>query len=149
MKEILFKDLAYRIIGAGINVYNQIGPFLQEPAYQTAMEIELSHQGIPYSAKHPVSIVYREFLVATGQIDFLVDDSVVLELKAASAIHPRHVSQVIQYLSAIERPLGLILNFGNIDRLESRRVPFSRNLERLRSERARTSSEAVGTDDAR
>lgn len=137
MTELLFRQLSYDIVGAAIEVYNRLGPFLQEPVYQKAMEIELGFLGIPYSAKRRLGIQYRGFSVGWGEIDLLVEESIVVELKAASAVHPSHVSQVLQYLAVVELPLGLILNFGNIDKLESRRVPFSQALETLRNRRNR------------
>ncbi len=148
MTKLLFEKLTYQIRGAAMEVYNRIGPFMQESVYQRSMEIELRHLGIPFEFKWPVAIRYRGSVVGSGEIDLLVDDEIVVELKAASTIHPRHVSQVIQYLAAIERPLGLILNFGNIERFEARRVPFSRNLEKLRSRCARSAEESDDPDQA-
>lgn len=133
MAEILFKELSYRVVGAAIEVYNRIGPFYQEWVYQRAMEIELRLLKIPYSVKVPAEILYRGFDIGHGEADLVVEDSIVIELKAASRIHPKHVSQVLQYLATLERPLGLVINFGNIDRLEFRRVPFSESLEKLRT----------------
>lgn len=132
MTELIYKQLSYEIVGAAIEIYNSIGSFYDEPVYQKAMEIELRFLGIPYVARRRVEIKHRGFQIGWGEPDFLVDDSIIVELKALSAIHPRHVSQVLKYLALTETPLGLIINFGNIERLETKRVPFSRNLKKLR-----------------
>ena len=140
MTELLFKKLSFDVVGAAMEVYNRLGPFFTEPTYQRAMEIELRFRGIPFLAKQPVQIPYRDYVVASGEVDLLVDDSIIVELKSASAIHPNHVSQTLTYLAACERSLGLVLNFGNIDKLQIKRIPFSGSLEILRSRRPEAAS---------
>ena len=148
MSELLCGQLSYDIVGAAIEVYNSIGSFYDEPSYQKAMEIELNFLGIPYVAKRRFEIEHRGFQIGWAEPDLLVDDSIVVELKALSSIHPRHVSQVLKYLALAERPLGLIINFGNIEKLETKRVPFSRSLRRLRDRRLCWSEESVEPDGA-
>jgi GxxExxY protein len=69
-------------------------------------------QGIPFKRQHPISVSYKGKPVGQGRLDILVDDKLIVELKAVSAIAPVHSAQVMSYLKATNLPLGLLINFN-------------------------------------
>jgi GxxExxY protein len=103
--------LTNAIIGAAIAVHRTLGPGHLESAYQRALEIELDHVGIPYKRQYPVTLRYRGQVVGEGRLDFLVEDKVIVDLKATESISPVFVAQMISYLKITHLKLGLILKF--------------------------------------
>jgi GxxExxY protein len=103
--------LARETIGAAIEVHRALGPGFLESIYEEAPCLELTHRGIPFARQVPIAIRYRSRPVGTSQLDLLVADQLVVELKAVPQILPIHVAQVISCLKAARRPLGLLLNF--------------------------------------
>ncbi|MDA2926272.1 GxxExxY protein [Acidobacteria bacterium AH-259-G07] len=124
----LYQDLSYEILGCAFDVYNELGPFLRESIYQRAMEIALSDKGLKWERQKSVPIQFRNQKIGTGLVDLLVEENVILELKAVDMIHPVFISQLVQYLSTSGLPLGYILNFGSIKRLQYQRVILSANI---------------------
>jgi len=106
------RDLTEEIIGAAIEVHRVLGPAYKEPIYQVALAHELILRGIPFEREKSLSVIYKGVVAGKHKLDFLVDDSVVVELKAVEAILDIHVSQVISYLAASKKKVGLILNFA-------------------------------------
>ena len=125
--EILFKELSYKIIGCCFEVYNALGPFYREIVYQRALEIELRRKGVRFKRKEPVEIRYLGETIARGELDLIVEDVVLLELKAVQNLHPQHVAQVIQYLATTGLKLGILVNFGSLQKLIYQRIPFGAN----------------------
>jgi GxxExxY protein len=105
-------DLAHAVIGAAIEVHRLLGPGYLEKVYQKALEIELGLRGIPFVPQHPVNLIYKGRDVGEGFLDLLVDDALVVELKAVDALAPIHKAQVISYLKATGLHLGLLINFN-------------------------------------
>jgi GxxExxY protein len=100
------------IIGAAIEVHRLLGPGYQESVYENALAIEFTHRGIRYVRQHPFQVFYKGEMVGEGRLDFLVEDKVVVDLKAVIELHPLFTSQIISYLRATHRKLGIILNFN-------------------------------------
>ena len=92
------------------------------------MEIALSDKGLKWERQKSSLIEFRGQKIGTGLMDLVVEEKIILELKAVDLIHPVFVSQLLQYLSASKLGLGYILNFGNIERLEHKRVILSVNI---------------------
>ncbi|RPJ61474.1 MAG: GxxExxY protein [Acidobacteria bacterium] len=122
--ELLHKDLSYQIIGACYAVYNALGPFFREIVYQRALAIELRYRGLTFDAKKPIEIKYRGSCISRWEPDFVVENQVVLELKTVEVLHPKHVSQVLQYLAVTGLRLGLLVSFGNLEKVTFKRIPF-------------------------
>ena len=121
--DLLYPDLSYRVIGCCFEVYNFLGPFYQENVYQRALEIELSHRQIQYERKRPVQLFYRDEKTGLYELDLVVENRIILELKSVEMLHPRHLSQMIQYLAATGVRLGIVINFGSLEKLAYRRIP--------------------------
>jgi GxxExxY protein len=106
-------ELSYAIIGACLEVHKVLGPGLLENTYQECLARELSLRGIPFEKEKPLPAEYKEVRVDCGyRLDFLVDGSVVVELKSIEAILPVHEAQVLTYLKLTGCKLGLLVNFN-------------------------------------
>jgi GxxExxY protein len=105
------EELAYRIIGAAIEVHRHLGPGFLESIYQKAMDHELGRSAIPFERQKPITVPYKEIEIAGQQLDLLVGGRIVVELKAVESIAPIHEAQLISYLKATRPRLGLLINF--------------------------------------
>ena len=101
------------IIGAAIEVHRTLGPGLLESAYQAALAYELNQRGYKVEQQKPVPMLYKEIKLDAGyRLDFLVNDKVVLEIKASDKIIPIHDAQLLSYLRLSGCKVGLIINFN-------------------------------------
>ncbi len=105
-------QLAYAVIGAAIEVHKELGPGFLEAVYEEALCFELKERGIPYLRQAEISVSYKGHPVGTGYIDILVDNRLVVELKAVDRIAPIHHAQILSYLKATNLLLGLLINFN-------------------------------------
>ena len=113
--------LTRQIIGSAMKVSNTLGAGFLEKPYENALAHELRKAGLSVKQQQPVTIFYDGIVVGDYVLDLLVEDKVVLELKACKAIDPAHVAQTINYLRATRYRIGLILNFGT-PRLQHKRL---------------------------
>ncbi|MBA4408534.1 MAG: GxxExxY protein [Bacteroidota bacterium] len=114
MNDFLYKDETYLIIGAAMEVHNELGPGFLEPVYQEAFEIELISQNIPYVREKIINIYYKnEKLKKEYSADFFCFDKIIVELKALNALNSDHESQLLNYLTATKTKVGLLINFGS------------------------------------
>ena len=104
--------ISERIIGAAIEVHRELGPGHDESAYQKAMEIELTARGVEFVAQCPIELLYKGYPIGRGRLDFLVNNSVVVEIKSVDAIARVHEMQVLSYLRVTRFRLGLLINFN-------------------------------------
>ncbi|MCA9598072.1 MAG: GxxExxY protein [Myxococcales bacterium] len=109
--------LARRVIGAAIEVHRCLGPGFLEAVYEEALCVELALHGIRFARQVPVGVKYKGELVGEARLDLLVEDELVVELKAVESIAPIHWAQVLSYLKATRHRLGLLINF-NVDVLQ-------------------------------
>jgi GxxExxY protein len=110
-------DLCGEIIGAAMKVHSTLGPGFLESVYQNALILELRTSGLKAEAERPISVRYNGQIVGAFTADLLVNDSVIVELKASQALAKPHEVQLVNYLTATGFNEGLLLNFG-ADRLE-------------------------------
>lgn len=120
MKEIN-DELTYKIIGCAMKVHNKLGNGFQEVIYQRCLAIELEKQGIPFLREQEMPIYYDEKAVGTRRADFIVGDSVLIELKAVIKLEDVHLAQGLNYLEAYKIEKGLMINFGSAS-LEVKRL---------------------------
>ena len=123
--KLLHEDLTRRIIGAGMDVYNGVGPGWDEWDYHRAMLKALSDRGLKAESHLRGKLMHREQCVDRFELDIMVEDKVVLELKQVrTGFAPEHHTQLINYLKFWKKDLGLLLNFG-ADRFLFKRVPYT------------------------
>ena len=123
MNEIIYRDEAYRIMGACFEVYTDKGCGFLEAVYQECLEIEFMEREIPFVAQPKLALSYRgQLLRQTYTPDFVCFDRIVLELKAVSAVADEHRAQVHNYLRATGHRLGLLVNFGHYPKVEYERI---------------------------
>jgi GxxExxY protein len=106
------ESLAYAVIGAAIEVHRALGAGFLERVYHEAVVTEFRLRGIPHKSKHLVAVKYKDYPIGEGELDFLVGDSIIVELKAVEKLSPIHEAQVISYLKMTNCPLGLLINFN-------------------------------------
>jgi GxxExxY protein len=111
--EYLHADLSRTIIGSAIEVHRQLGPGLLESVYGACLQDELAQRGIPYAREVPIQIRYKGRVLQTGyRADLIVDDKVLLELKAVEEVQPIHEAQLLTYLRLSRLRVGLLINFN-------------------------------------
>ncbi len=116
-----YDDITYKVIASAMEVHNGLGPGFPEEFYQRALAAEMEHQGLSFEREKPLEIFYREISVGLFYLDFLVEDAVVVEVKALGKLDSLHLEQVISYLVATGRGVGLLINFGTLS-LQHRRI---------------------------
>lgn len=114
-------DITEKIIQASIEVHKILGPGFMENIYEKALMYELSKIGMKYECQKPIEVPYKEIKAGEHRIDLIVEDAVIVELKAIKNFESIHRAILISYLKATDKEIGLLLNFGNtklqIDRL--------------------------------
>ena len=117
-----FAREGYRLVGAAMEVYNEMGGGLAEPIYQECMEIELGLREIPFDSQRELKTFYKGRELKRRFIpDLFVYDRVIAELKSQKSIEPEHESQLFNYLRLTRSPVGYLLNFGSKTGLEWKR----------------------------
>ena len=113
-EELIFKNEVFRIIGAAMNVSNELGAGFLEAVYQEALEMEFADNQIPFESQKKIEISYKNKTLKKKYIaDFLCHGSIIIEIKAIKKITGIEEAQLLNYLKATGLPLGIIINFGN------------------------------------
>src|SRR5437016_5462629 len=110
--ELLHKNITDKIIKGFYTVYNNLGFGFLEKVYENALFLELTGMGLYCEKQKPIKAHYNERVVGDYFADLIVNNSVIVELKAAEALIEEHELQLINYLKATEMEVGLLLNFG-------------------------------------
>ncbi|MEO5722247.1 MAG: GxxExxY protein [Chthoniobacterales bacterium] len=110
--ELRSGQLTQQIIAAAITVHRQLGPGFLESVYEEALAVEFALSGIRFVRQHPVALFYKDHQVGEHRLDFVIDDRIVVELKAISALHDIHFTIGRSYLKATHLQDGLLLNFA-------------------------------------
>jgi GxxExxY protein len=119
----IYKDLSYQIIGAAMDVHNELGPGFPEKVYQEGLIIALNQRHIPVLKEVAFDVAFRGQMVGSFRVDLLVDQAVIVELKALQGLDATCEQQIIAYLATTGRELGLLLNFGRGSLERKRFVP--------------------------
>lgn len=112
MQEKIQDDLTYQIIGCAMKVHNTLGNGFQEVIYQRCLAIEMDKQGLGFVREQEMPIYYEDVHVGTRRADFLVEDSVLVEIKAVIKMEDVHLAQGLNYLQAYRIDKGLLINRG-------------------------------------
>lgn len=106
-----------KIIGCAIEVHRNLGPGLLESTYQQCLAHELMLQKLPFSRECPMPVHYKGIQLDCGyRLDFLFEDTLIVELKAVDKVHPVHTAQLLTYMKLAQISTGLLINF-NVGRL--------------------------------
>ena len=126
MKTELKDELTFKIIGAAMKIHNTLGngfhgPPMRELIYQRCLAIELEKQGLGFAREEEMPIYYEGVQVGTRRADFLVENKILVELKAVIKLEDVHLAQGLNYLQAYQIDIGLLINFGSTS-LEYKRL---------------------------
>lgn len=124
-RELILKEEVYQIVGAAMEVANVLGAGFLEAVYQEALGIELKSRALPFVAQPTVRIAYKGRLLTKEYVpDFVCYDQVIVEIKALKGLTTIEQAQLLNYLKATGKPVGLLLNFG-APKLEWKRMILS------------------------
>ena len=114
MNKLAYEELTVRIIAGAIEVHKTLGPGFLESIYEAALVVELKRSGLKIESQKPLRIFYREALVGEHRLDLLVEDKILVELKAISALEDIHFAIARSYLKAAGLEHGLLLDFATL-----------------------------------
>jgi GxxExxY protein len=110
---VRINSITEKVIGCAIEVHRAIGPGLLESAYEECLCYELKEQGLNFKRQVPLPVVYKGVKLDCGYVlDIIVEDLVILEIKAVERVMPIHEAQLLSYLRMLDKRIGLILNFN-------------------------------------
>jgi len=121
-----YEDMTETIIGCAYRVYNKMGFGFLENVYERCLLIELHKAGMGTESQKPITVYYDDEIVGEFTADILVNDMIILELKSVRRVIKAHEVQLVNYLVATGKPVGLILNFGE------RKVEVKRKIKDLK-----------------
>jgi GxxExxY protein len=105
-------EISRRIIGAAIEVHRHLGPGLLESAYQSCLAFELKQLGLKMEEQKPLPVVYQQVKLDCGyRLDMVVEDEIIVEIKAIEKLLPIHDAQLLSYLRLAKKRVGLLMNF--------------------------------------
>lgn len=111
--ELYNHPLSHKVIGCAIAVHRALGPGLLESTYEQCLAHEMHLTGLSFTQQQPMPVRYKGVNLDCGyRLDFLVEDFLVVELKAVDRISPIHQAQLLTYMKLAEAPIGLIINFN-------------------------------------
>ena len=116
-----FEELSKKIIGAAIEVHRELGPGFLENIYEEALKIELSEHNLNYDSQKEIKIKYLENEIGIHRLDLLVENKIIIELKAVKEFADIHFAQLRSYLKATGLKTGLLFNFSR-PTLEIKRI---------------------------
>ncbi len=122
MKSYLYEELTKKIIRCFYNVYDTLGYGFLESVYEKALMVEFENNNIKAETQKEIKVMYKDRIVGDFRADILVEDKVIIELKAVSKLMPIHEVQVVNYLKSTGIKIGLLVNFG--EKLEFKRKIF-------------------------
>ncbi len=122
-ESLQYRELTEKIIGLFYDVYNELGFGFLESVYEEAMAIALTEAGLKIQRQYPVPVWFRNRQIGDFKADLLVEEKIILELKAARALDLAYEKQLLNYLRGTRLEVGLLLNFG--PKAEFKRLAFS------------------------
>jgi GxxExxY protein len=109
---MLHEELTRKIIRCAMNVHSILGNGFQEVIYQRALSVEMGLQNIAFQREMEMDVLYKGIQVGTRRVDFFVENSIMVELKAIIDLEEVHLAQAMNYLEAYNMEVGLLINFG-------------------------------------
>ena len=114
-------DLTEKVIGIAINIHKEVGPGFREKYYQRALYLDFQKAGLKFEREKKITLTYRNIVLGYHALDFVVENSLVVELKSMKELSDVEIGQLVSYLRLTGYRVGLLLNFGG-SRLEIKRV---------------------------
>ena len=108
----IHSEITSRIIKEAYHVFNVLGYGFLESVYERSLEIRLKKAGFSVSRQQPIKVFFEDEIVGNFDADIVVNDTVIVELKATQALQAKHEVQLVNYLKATEIEIGLLINFG-------------------------------------
>ena len=130
MSQYFHSELTGKIIGCAMEVHRQLGAGFMETIYARALYIELRQKGLQFDYEHDMLILYKGEAVGKRRVDFFVENTVMVEIKAITKLEDVHLAQAINYLEASNKEIGLLLNFG------AKSLDFKRVINRVKKQPA-------------
>ncbi|WP_423818578.1 GxxExxY protein [Salinimicrobium sp. TIG7-5_MAKvit] len=122
MTDIIYKNESYAIVGALFEVYNNLGSGFSEIVYKDALEYELKNRKNPFTREKEYSVSYKDIVLSHKfYADFVIQDKIILEIKAVEDVNDKFISQCINYLKVSNCRLAILANFHK-DLLDHRRI---------------------------
>ena len=137
-------EITEKIIGVFYQVYNELGHGFLESVYQKSLQIALTSAGLNALTRIEIPVQFRGQRVGDFEADLLVNNCVLIELKACNALHPAHTAQLLNYLRATDIEVGLLLNFGL--KAEFKRLLFDNPRKAIRDNRCLSVTELLTPD---
>jgi len=108
------KEITEKVIGCAFRVYNKMGFGYLESVYEKCIHVELNKIGLKFESQQPITVYYDDELVGEFIADLVIEDVLVVELKSVKRILRAHEMQLVNYLTSTGKPVGLIINFGEL-----------------------------------
>jgi len=124
--ELVYPELSYKIIGVSYDVFNELGPGHKEAYYQNAIASELRKLNISFKEQVYSAITFKDEMVGKYFFDFLIEDKIILEIKAGDRFSRKNIEQIYSYLKASNLKLGILINFTG-DEVKFKRILNIRN----------------------
>jgi GxxExxY protein len=128
MEGYKYADITGKIIGCAMKVHSTLGNGFQEVIYQRALALEMEKQGVGFAREVEMPIFYHDVEIGTRRVDFLIEEKVMVELKALTKMEDVHLAQALNYLEAFQLEIGLLLNFGSKS-LQFRRLTMEQKIK--------------------
>jgi GxxExxY protein len=128
--DLLHKEITEKLIKCYYKVYNTLGYGFLEKVYENAFALELQQNGLDVKCQFPIKVYYENKIVGEYYADIIVNNLIIIELKASTCLLEEHECQLINYLKATEVELGLLLNFGK--EAEYKRKVFMNKYKKLK-----------------
>lgn len=125
MADLIHNEISKPILRIFYDVYNELGYGFLEKVYQNAMYFELKSQGYKVEAQKQIKVFFKNQLVGEFYADLLIEDTIIVELKACEYLISSHVAQLMNYLKSTQIEVGLLLNFGETP--EFKRLVYTNN----------------------
>lgn len=131
-KEYKYSEITAEIIGSAMRVHSALGSGFQEVIYQRALAIDMSDTKLTFAREVEMPVHYKEHHIGTRRVDFLVEEKILVEIKALSKLDDIHLNQALNYLEAFKLEIGLLINFGARS-LEFKRLTIEHKLKNQRN----------------
>ena len=120
-EQVIYPELSFQLMEIAFEIHNRLGPGFSEEIYQKAFEFELVARQMSFGRQKTIQVTYKGQMLGTYRLDLVVEDKIILELKAVAVLHDLFKQQVRSYLKATHVRLGILINFG-VTRVQSERI---------------------------